>query len=111
MIDPLSTDPVGAQHLHDTSAALLLDVREDDEWEAGHAPGAVHIRLAELDPATLDPARTVVAICRSGNRSGKAADRLARAGVVTYNMEGGMKLWKQQGYSVVRDDGSPGEVI
>ena len=85
------------------SGAVLLDVREDNEWSAGHAPGAVHVRLGDLDPRTFDTAAPVVAVCRSGNRSGSAA--------TVYNLVGGMKAWREAGRPVIRDDGTVGTVI
>lgn len=57
---------------------LLLDVREADEWAAGHAPHAVHRPLGALDPQQVPTDRPVVTVCRSGNRSAKAARRAAR---------------------------------
>ena len=65
-----------AQTRHALSeGAVLLDVREDFEWAAGHAPDAVHIPLSQL-PARLHEIpqhRHVLVICRSGNRSAQAA--------------------------------------
>src|ERR1700757_335137 len=60
----------------------LLDVREDDEWAAGHAPEAVHVRLSELSARTgeIPRDREVFVICRSGARSAYAAQALAGAG-------------------------------
>ncbi|MCI4675195.1 rhodanese-like domain-containing protein [Candidatus Mycolicibacterium alkanivorans] len=107
----LEVDPVGAMRLVDESGAVLLDVREDEEWAAGHAPGAVHVRLGDLDARTLDTTAPVVAVCRSGNRSGSAAKNLAAAGVTVYNLAGGMKAWREAGQPVVRDDGTAGTVI
>lgn len=90
--------------------ALLLDVREPEEWAAGHAPGARHIPLGDLDPRALDVTVAVIAVCRSGNRSGTAADVLAAAGISVRNMSGGMLDWQQQGMPVVRNDGSAGSI-
>ena len=62
--------------------AILLDVREDAEWRAGHAPKARHIPLSRL-PARLSElpsGRTVITVCRSGHRSAQAAALLARDG-------------------------------
>ena len=109
--DILEVDPAGAMAVVKGSGALLLDVREDDEWAAGHAPGAVHIRLGDLDAHALDPATPVVAVCRSGKRSALAATKLAASGVTVYNLVGGMGAWQQMGQSVIRDDGTPGTVI
>lgn len=92
------------------SSVLLLDVREHDEWDGGHAPGATHVPLGELDPSTLDPAMPVITICRSGTRSAKAADRLADAGITVQNMAGGMNAWQEQALPVVRDDGAAGRI-
>lgn len=98
----------------DPGADLLLDVREPDEWEAGHAPGAVHLPLGEL-PAALeagrvDGSRPVVAVCRSGRRSAEATRLLQQAGVPARNLTGGMQAWAAAGRPVVRADGAPGEV-
>lgn len=107
----LQVDPIAAKGLVDESGAILLDVRENDEWTAGHAPGAVHVRLGQLDPRTFAAAAPVVAVCRSGNRSGSAAKRLAAAGFTVYNMVGGMKAWREAGLPVRRDDGTAGTVL
>jgi rhodanese-related sulfurtransferase len=90
--------------------ALLLDVREPDEWSAGHIPDATHVPLGALDPSTIPADRVVVAVCRSGNRSGKAAARLAQAGIGARNLSGGMRAWAHSGGSVHRDDGTAGTV-
>lgn len=110
-MDVLEVDPIGAVGLVDESAAILLDVREDDEWNAGHAPGAVHVRLGDLDPGSFDTSTPVVAVCRSGNRSGSAAKKLAASGVTVYNLVGGMKAWREAGKPVIRDDGTAGTVL
>jgi rhodanese-related sulfurtransferase len=93
--------------------AMLLDVREDDEWEAGHAPGAVHVAMG-LVPDQVDriPAdRTVVCVCRVGGRSAAVAGALAGAGYDVRNLGGGMLAWEQGGQPVVTTDGQPGRVI
>jgi rhodanese-related sulfurtransferase len=94
-----------------SDSVLLLDVREDDEWEAGHAQGAVHVPLGSLDPRAFEADVTVVAVCRSGNRSGKAAEVLARSGIDVVNMAGGMTAWAAAGLPVVAADGSAGEIV
>jgi len=102
-ISPLDT-------YHAAEDVLLLDVREDDEWAAGHAPGAAHMALSRLDPSTLNRATSIIAICLSGNRSGKAAARLAEAGFTIWNMTGGMNEWQKLGLPVQTDDASPGSI-
>lgn len=110
------TDPrpdVSVQQAADaseTGLVLLVDVREDDEWTAGHAPEALHVLLAALDAADLPTDRPVVAVCRSGNRSALAATQLAEAGFEVANMSGGMTAWAAAGLPVIRADGSPGEI-
>ena len=91
--------------------AVLVDVREDDEWAAGHAPDAVHLPLARVGEAVGRFAgQEILTVCRSGARSGRAAKALAAAGVDVHNVAGGMSAWASAGLPVVRDDGSPGRV-
>jgi rhodanese-related sulfurtransferase len=90
--------------------ALLLDVREPHEWQAGHAPEAVHLPLGLLEPGAVPGAGPVLVICRSGNRSAYATAALRSVGREAFNVAGGMQAWSQAGRPVVRDDGSPGQV-
>jgi rhodanese-related sulfurtransferase len=93
--------------------ALLLDVREADEWQAGRAPGAQWVPLGTLAERVddLPRAQRIVAVCRSGARSGRATQFLNAQGFDAVNLAGGMKAWAASGHSVVADDGSPGTVI
>jgi rhodanese-related sulfurtransferase len=111
-LDVPQIDAVEAHRLVD-NGAFLLDVREDDEWAAGRAPVAVHIVLAEVPSraAEVPTDRQVVAVCRGGGRSQKAAEFLRQQGVDILNVTGGMRAWAEAGYPVVRDDGTPGTVI
>ena len=92
---------------------FLLDVREPDEFDAGHAPGAVLRPLGTVPDALaeLPAGRTVLVICRSGARSARATQFLRAQGVEAVNLEGGMQAWAAFGHDVVRDDGSFGSVI
>jgi len=93
--------------------AFLLDVREPDEWLAGHASAATHIPLGTV-PAQLSEiptSGTVVAVCRAGGRSQKAAEFLRAQGVDAVNLVGGMRAWAEAGLDVVTDEGDPGSVI
>ncbi|PWJ52645.1 Rhodanese-related sulfurtransferase [Quadrisphaera granulorum] len=94
--------------------ALLVDVREDDEWAAGHAPDAVHVPLGTITagqrPTRVPDGVDVVVVCRSGRRSAQAADRLAAAGVVVRDLDGGMQAWQDAGLPVRTDSGAPGTV-
>lgn len=94
------------------AGALLLDVREPEEWEAGHAPGARHVPLGQLPDrlAELEGAGRIVVICRSGGRSALATEWLSTAGFDAANLVGGMQEWAHAGRAVVTDDGGPGRV-
>jgi rhodanese-related sulfurtransferase len=93
--------------------AVLLDVRNDDEWAAGHAPDAQYLTLGELVARIGEvPAdRQVVVICRSGSRSARAVELLAAHGYDAVNVFGGMQAWAAAGLPVFTDAGRPGEVI
>ncbi|MFP3986102.1 rhodanese-like domain-containing protein [Streptomyces sp. E11-3] len=94
--------------------AVLLDVRETAEWNAGHAPSALHLPLSRLQAgAVLPPAvqgKPVVAICRSGNRSRQAAEILAGRGVEATDVTGGMTDWARVGLPVTRAGGGAGVI-
>ena len=92
---------------------LLLDVREADEWDAGHAPAAVWIPLGELSARAdeLPATGRIVAICRTGARSLAVAAALIDAGYDAVNLDGGMRAWAAEDYEVVAGDGLPGTVI
>jgi rhodanese-related sulfurtransferase len=95
------------------AGAVLLDVRELDEWTAGHAPAAVHLPLGSLGSAPVDEwgTRRVVVICRSGNRSRTATDALRARGADAVNLAGGMRAWETVGLPVVTTAGDAGRVV
>jgi rhodanese-related sulfurtransferase len=86
----------------------LLDVREHDEWVAGHAPGARHIPLGELASRAGEiPAdETVYVICRSGHRSAHAANALNGGGWQAVNVAGGMQEWAAAGRPMISESGA-----
>jgi rhodanese-related sulfurtransferase len=89
--------------------ALLLDVREDDEWASGRAPDALHVRLADLPDhvGDLPRDRPIVCICRSGGRSARAASFLIEQGFDAVNLDGGMQAWERAGAALLADQGEP----
>ena len=89
--------------------AVILDVREDDEWTAGHVEGATHVPLGEVPQrlGELPDADPLYVICRSGNRSGRAVAWLGQQGVETVNVAGGMRAWAAAGRPMVSDAGDP----
>jgi rhodanese-related sulfurtransferase len=84
---------------------LLVDVREDNEWAAGHAAGAVHLGkgIIERDIEAKAPAKdtTLVLYCGGGFRSALAADNLQKMGYTNaFSLDGGWKAWQQAGLPV-----------
>ncbi len=93
----------------DTSV-IVLDVRTPVEFksETGHVKGAILIpvqelerRLKELEP---NKDKTIIAICRSGNRSARATKLLNENGYKAFNLEGGMLKWNAEGLPVVKEE-------
>ena len=100
-----------AAQLADAGEALLLDVREEHEWAAGHAPTATHVPLRTLPSNPPPRDRPVIAVCHYGGRSGMAAEAMAAAGYDVRNLAGGMDAWERAGLPVVDDQGNPGTVV
>lgn len=106
-------DPTEAETLL-AEGAFLLDVRESDEWVAGHAPEATHIAMGNVPDAhagVLPRDNRIVAICRVGGRSQRVAQFLKESGYDAVNLDGGMRAWAAAGKPVVTDAGDPGTVI
>ena len=83
-------------------AVRLIDVREDNEWEAGHAQGAHHMGRGiierDIEQLVPDKAAELILYCGGGYRSALAADNLQRMGYTNvYSMAGGWKAWKEAG--------------
>ena len=89
--------------------ALLLDVREDGEWEAGHAAVARHISLSSVPDFVddLPRERVIICVCRSGGRSARAGQFLIENGFRAVNLEGGMTAWHTAGATMVADGIAP----
>ena len=90
------------------AGAFLLDVREDDEWAAGHAPDAVHVRLSEIPARTeaIPRDREVYVICRTGSRSAYVAQALSGAGWNAVNVVDGMTGWAVAGRPMMSETGA-----
>ena len=94
--------------------ALLLDVREDDEWAAGHIDGATHIPMSGLmgrvDEVPKD--REVVVVCKVGGRSAQVTAFLRQRGWDNVsNLDGGVAAWVQAGRTLVSETGAPPTVL
>ncbi|MFD0226247.1 rhodanese-like domain-containing protein [Streptomyces hirsutus] len=110
----LSVDEARALTTGESPEAVLLDVREKSEWEAGHAPGAVHASLTGLVAGAALPqaarCRPLVVVCRSGHRSRQAAELLAARGADAVDVKGGMNAWAAAGHPVVDECGNSGSI-
>ena len=90
------------KRLEQNRSAKLIDVREDNEWEASHAAGAIHLGkgIIERDIETTAPDKDteLILYCGGGYRSALAADALQKMGYTNvYSMAGGWKAWKESG--------------
>jgi rhodanese-related sulfurtransferase len=94
--------------------AYLLDVREPDEWAAGHAPGAHHLPMMEIPArmAEIPADGDVVVVCRSGGRSGQVVSYLLGQGWDNVrNLDGGMQSWAAANRDLVSENGQPARVL
>lgn len=101
---PVNIDAKTVDGLRNNPDVVLIDVREDYEYAAGHIPEATLIPLGQLSSRLneIPKDKTVVAVCRSGNRSSQATELLRQAGYDAHNMQGGMISWEQAGLDVQR---------
>lgn len=94
--------------------AVVVDVREDNEWHAGHAPNAIHVPMGTV-PENLDALpdtdATIPVICRSGGRSERVVQWLAQQGFDVVNVDGGMRAWAAAGKQMTSEDGSEPSVV
>jgi rhodanese-related sulfurtransferase len=83
--------------------AVLLDVREIDEWQAGHIEGSLHVPMnsvpqrLQYEPGPLTPDARIVVVCKMGGRSAHVAAWLNQQGYNAVNLEGGLLAWVQAG--------------
>jgi rhodanese-related sulfurtransferase len=93
-------------------SVVLLDVREDDEWQRGHAPGAQHIPMGQVPSriAEISTDAKLFVVCHVGGRSQRVAQYLARNGYTPVNVSGGMQAWAGAGRPVITDDGASGVI-
>ncbi len=101
---PVTIDAKTVNDLRNNPDVFIIDVREDYEYAAGHIAGTTLIPLGQLSSRLneIPKDKTVVAVCRSGNRSGQATELLRRAGYDAHNMAGGMIGWEQAGLDIQR---------
>lgn len=95
------------------SDAVILDVREDDEWQAGHIEGATHIPMAQVPQSlgALPEGDPLYVFCRAGGRSAKVTQWLNANGFNAVNVDGGMQAWHATGKAMITDNGAAPSVI
>lgn len=99
-----------------TSETVVLDVREDEEWTAGHIEGAVHAPMNSVPqrvayaPDEFAGPRPVVVVCKAGGRSAQVTAWLNGNGVEAVNLDGGMLAWAAAHRPMVSEDGTPPRV-
>lgn len=102
-----SISPTEVQKLAGSKNVLILDVRTKAEFESGHVKDALLIPVQELDSRLSElekfKQKKIIAVCRSGNRSGRATALLREHGFNAVNMSGGMIEWKSLGYTSVME--------
>jgi len=96
------TVPETQKRTAENPAAKLIDVREDTEWQAGHAAGAVHLGKGiierDIEEKVPDKTTEIILYCGGGYRSALAADVLQRMGYTNvFSMAGGWRAWKESG--------------
>jgi phage shock protein E len=99
----LNVDVATVNALQGRDDVLILDVREQSEYDAGHIPGVTLIPLNDVPNrlSEIPKDKPVIVTCRSGNRSGQATDFLRQQGYTNvHNMTGGLNAWQQAGYAV-----------
>ncbi|MFL6202905.1 MAG: rhodanese-like domain-containing protein [Thermoanaerobaculia bacterium] len=99
--------PSEAKQIIDADSQLI-DIRTDVEYAAGHISGARHIPLADIqrESTHLDKDQPVVIYCRSGNRSGPAAEAFSASGWNARSIEGGLLAWAEAGFELEPEGGT-----
>ena len=101
-VDRMTVEQLHGRWEADRGALQVLDVREREEWDAGHIPGSVHLPYHDIHglPGNLDPERPIATVCASGQRSAVAASVLTRLGAraVVHVVDGGVPLWQRMGW-------------
>ena len=103
LVNPeLEVTPERTKELLDADEAVVVDVREPYERDAGHIEGSVHIELERLasHAETLPRDKTIVFQCRLGARSAMAAQAFKASGYDAWSMEGGLQAWHDKGLPV-----------
>jgi len=104
-------EPQRVKEILDADEAVLVDVREPYEWDAGRIAGAKHIELERLASRAdeLPKDKPVIFQCRVGRRSALATDAFRAVGFDAYNMRGGIEAWANEGLPMEPEGGTVAE--
>jgi rhodanese-related sulfurtransferase len=114
-VHPNQVPSVGVDEI--PAEAVLLDVREDDEWAAGHIDGAHHVPMnsvpqqLQFDPGPITPEARLVVVCKVGGRSAQVTAWLRQQGYDAVNLAGGMLAWEGAGRPMTAEHDGPATVI
>jgi rhodanese-related sulfurtransferase len=99
--------PAKLAEMLENGEAEVVDVRTDGERQAAHLPGSRHVPIESLsaEASNLDSSKTLVLYCRSGDRSGAAADAFAASGREAYSLAGGLVAWAEEGRPIEPEGG------
>jgi rhodanese-related sulfurtransferase len=88
---------------------VVLDVREQVEWQHGHLEGSMHVPMSELAERLGEVPTTgqLLVVCKVGGRSARVVQYLVQQGVEAFNLDGGLLEWHAAGRSLVADVGDP----
>ncbi|RBM05528.1 rhodanese-like domain-containing protein [Streptomyces sp. PT12] len=94
------------------AAAPLLDVREPDEWAAGHVEGALHIPIGQVverigEISEHAGGQPLYVLCKVGGRSAQVTAYLTQQGMNAVNVDGGVLAWQSSGRPLTSDNGEP----
>jgi rhodanese-related sulfurtransferase len=110
-----NNETIAAENLesHLSDDYKLIDVREQDEWDAGHHSEAIHIPMGTIHQKIDDFKKNdnYIIICRSGARSGKVSSFMKNEGLNSFNLTGGMKELSLSSKKIVNLNGNNGIVI
>ena len=91
----------------------LIDVREQDEWNAGHHQSAEHIPMGMITESidSFKDSEKYIFVCRSGARSGRVTNFISSQDIESYNLSGGMKELQNFTEKIFNSEGKPGQII
>lgn len=104
--DLVELDPAVVEALVRSGEALLVDVREEEEFAEERVPGATLLPMSEFEPDKLPrhPGKKTILMCLGGIRSAAVGQRLLRSGQPALHLKGGLNAWKDAGLPTLVED-------